>query len=537
MQYPKNGRNKQTFTNGFENANGLLIDYGSGSPEGVTTAPVGSKYIDIVTGKNYDKTAGVGNTGWKDVSIPTSGDWTVSTVYSAGDTVLYNGTPIRAKVAHTSDATSIDTDVNADRWESADGSSYTGLNPSGAGVVGMLSYQSVSGGQVAVNRAMITATVTGLADGIIIAGGSSIVLAKRFGTVTLTTAQWDARTSQTGGLTTNTSYYTAITGGDSAGNFKPTPYNSSNSPNQIALTAVSSTTAIIVATTGLFVPNWSKRSDIIGTWNVASNESVIEGTATTVNLPNIADYNYFMDCITIRNKSATTNMHIVPFAGNSIRGQSNMVLGPGGDCEITKDSSASTTWIVKSKTGTAIWDNTKSYAVGDLVFAYDTGVLNETATAKKRNLFMCITNYTGTTESTTLPSPARFVSMNENIDVATGSTYVVGDIMYRSALGTWTKAIATAETTIATGIVIDVVNAGTTAWIYTGNNTVTLTTGQWDTVAGTTGGLTAGQYYLLSQTTAGKVQETDITSGIRQSVLRAISSTTAEMLFDTSQTI
>lgn len=537
MQYPKNGRNKQIFTNGFENANGLLIDYGSGSPEGVTTAPVGSKYIDIVTGKNYDKITGVGNTGWKDVSIPTSGDWTVSTAYSAGDTVLYNGTPIRAKVSHTSDATSIDIDVDADRWESTDGSSYIGLNVGTFGVVGMLSYQSVSSGQVAVNRAIIDQFTTGLADGIIIAGGTSLVLAKRFGTVTLTTAEWDARTGQTGGLTANASYYTAISGADNAGGFKPTPYNTGNAHQQIALIAVSSTEAIITASTGLFLPNWTKRTGTIGTWTGASNESVIEGAATTVNLPDIANYSFFMDCITIRNTSATTNMTIVPFAGNSIRGQSNMVLGAGSDCQLTRDSSASTSWTVRAKSGMAMWDSTKSYGVGDLVYVYDTGVLNETATAKKRNLFMCITNYTGATETTTLPTATRFTSMNENIDVATGSTYVVGDIMYRSALGTWTKAIATANTTVATGIVIDVVNAGTTAWIYTGNNTVTLTTGQWDAVAGTTGGLTAGQYYLLSQTTAGTIQETDITSGIRQSVLRAISSTTAEMLFDTPQTI
>mgnify|MGYP000870151000 FL=1 len=62
--YPKNNRTKQIFTNGIENANGTLIDYGSGSPEGVVTAIVGSNYTDTTTGNTFDKKSGVGNTGW-----------------------------------------------------------------------------------------------------------------------------------------------------------------------------------------------------------------------------------------------------------------------------------------------------------------------------------------------------------------------------------------------------------------------------------------------------------------------------------------
>lgn len=37
---------------------------GSGSPEGVVTAAVGSIYTDTATGNLYKKQSGVGNTGW-----------------------------------------------------------------------------------------------------------------------------------------------------------------------------------------------------------------------------------------------------------------------------------------------------------------------------------------------------------------------------------------------------------------------------------------------------------------------------------------
>jgi len=37
---------------------------GSGSPEGVVTAAVGSKYTDTATGDSYSKRTGNGNTGW-----------------------------------------------------------------------------------------------------------------------------------------------------------------------------------------------------------------------------------------------------------------------------------------------------------------------------------------------------------------------------------------------------------------------------------------------------------------------------------------
>lgn len=43
--------------------NGTVIFDGSGSPEGVVTAPPGSLYSDIA-GPTYQKVAGAGNTGW-----------------------------------------------------------------------------------------------------------------------------------------------------------------------------------------------------------------------------------------------------------------------------------------------------------------------------------------------------------------------------------------------------------------------------------------------------------------------------------------
>ena len=53
---------------GIEHKNGTLQLIGSGSPEGVTPAPIGSLFQDTTNGKLYIKTAGVGNTGWDDFS-------------------------------------------------------------------------------------------------------------------------------------------------------------------------------------------------------------------------------------------------------------------------------------------------------------------------------------------------------------------------------------------------------------------------------------------------------------------------------------
>lgn len=38
---------------------------GSGSPEGVVTAPVGTTYYDTTSGSFYVKRTGTGNTGWQ----------------------------------------------------------------------------------------------------------------------------------------------------------------------------------------------------------------------------------------------------------------------------------------------------------------------------------------------------------------------------------------------------------------------------------------------------------------------------------------
>jgi len=51
-------------SNGFEFANGIYYTYGSGSPEGVLSAPVGSVYINTANGAIFSKTSGSGNTGW-----------------------------------------------------------------------------------------------------------------------------------------------------------------------------------------------------------------------------------------------------------------------------------------------------------------------------------------------------------------------------------------------------------------------------------------------------------------------------------------
>ena len=42
----------------------FLSFVGSGSPEGVVTAPVGSQYRDASADQLYNKATGTGNTGW-----------------------------------------------------------------------------------------------------------------------------------------------------------------------------------------------------------------------------------------------------------------------------------------------------------------------------------------------------------------------------------------------------------------------------------------------------------------------------------------
>src|SRR5690606_16307577 len=46
------------------NAGGVGQYVGSGSPESVVTAPVGSSYYDVTNGVAYEKRSGTGNTGW-----------------------------------------------------------------------------------------------------------------------------------------------------------------------------------------------------------------------------------------------------------------------------------------------------------------------------------------------------------------------------------------------------------------------------------------------------------------------------------------
>jgi hypothetical protein len=43
---------------------------GSGSPEGVVTAPVGSLFSDVTGANLWFKTSGAGNTGWTQITIP-----------------------------------------------------------------------------------------------------------------------------------------------------------------------------------------------------------------------------------------------------------------------------------------------------------------------------------------------------------------------------------------------------------------------------------------------------------------------------------
>ncbi|BDA77424.1 hypothetical protein LPTSP3_g03540 [Leptospira kobayashii] len=51
---------------------GRIKTHGSGSPEGVLTAVLGSEYTDTATGSLYLKTSGSGNTGWSLIAVGSS---------------------------------------------------------------------------------------------------------------------------------------------------------------------------------------------------------------------------------------------------------------------------------------------------------------------------------------------------------------------------------------------------------------------------------------------------------------------------------
>lgn len=62
--YFKGTKAKFLPTTGLEFSDGRIYTYGSGSPEGVITATIGSFYSDTTAGSLYTKNSGVGNTGW-----------------------------------------------------------------------------------------------------------------------------------------------------------------------------------------------------------------------------------------------------------------------------------------------------------------------------------------------------------------------------------------------------------------------------------------------------------------------------------------
>lgn len=66
-------------TKGIELKDGTKIITGTGSPEGVETAPVGSVYVDTTNGIIYSKISGTGNTGWSaTASLTTMADGTAA---------------------------------------------------------------------------------------------------------------------------------------------------------------------------------------------------------------------------------------------------------------------------------------------------------------------------------------------------------------------------------------------------------------------------------------------------------------------------
>jgi len=69
---------------GIEFSDGRFYTYGSGSPEGVVTATVGSFYSDTTNGIIYTKNSGAGNTGWDTVTSSATNYLLVTDTKSSG---------------------------------------------------------------------------------------------------------------------------------------------------------------------------------------------------------------------------------------------------------------------------------------------------------------------------------------------------------------------------------------------------------------------------------------------------------------------
>lgn len=104
--------------------------------------------------------------------------------------------------------------------------------------------------------------------------------------------------------------------------------------------------------------------------------------------------------------------------------------------------------------------------------------------------------------------------------------FSVGKPVYRAS-GSYAQADRDAGGTMADGIVAAVADAGNFTFQQAGK--LTLTTAEWDARTGDTGGLTDGQYYWLSSTVGG-ITKTAPTTGLRQLIGKALSTTVMEVI-------
>jgi hypothetical protein len=97
----------------------------------------------------------------------------------------------------------------------------------------------------------------------------------------------------------------------------------------------------------------------------------------------------------------------------------------------------------------------------------------------------------------------------------------IGNSVYYSGTA-YAQADRDVSTSTAIGLVSAVADADNFTLLLSGK--MTLTTGQWDAITGDSGGLTAGEYYWLSST-AGGITKTAPTTGIKQYIGQAVSTT------------
>jgi hypothetical protein len=179
---------------------------------------------------------------------------------------------------------------------------------------------------------------------------------------------------------------------------------------------------------------------------------------------------------------------------------------------------------------TGILKNTTGTGVPSIAVAADFPILNQNTTGKATTAGTAdtvITNANLTGDITSVGNVTTLAKVINGVTLTNGeaSSVAAGAPVYNDASGSFKKANGNAA---ATSGVIGLANAAIVngvAGVIKTDDSLTLTTAQWDAVTGQSGGLTPGAKYFLSPTTAGMMTTTVPTTGFLLPLGRALSST------------